>query len=91
MHAKNASDPQQRSDARVAAAGLDLLIGGAREVRREVDGLLGHVLAEPPDANAVADGAALKEQPSVVIGQAGHSTNALTKIIISQPCLSGIN
>jgi hypothetical protein len=90
MYTKDASDPQQRADARIATAGFDLLVGGAGEVRREVDGLLGHVLAEPPDANAVADGAALTEQPGVVIGQAGHSTNALTKIIISQPCLPGI-
>jgi hypothetical protein len=90
MDTQNASDPQQRRDARVSRASLDLLVRGAREVRCEEDGLLGHVLAEPPDADAVADGAALMEQPGVVIGQAGHSTNALTKIIISQPCLSGI-
>jgi hypothetical protein len=90
VYTENAGDPQQRPDARIATAGLDLLVCGAGEVRREVDGLLGHVLAESPDADAVADGAALVEQPGVVIGQAGHSTNALTKIIISQPCLSGI-
>lgn len=90
MHTENVGDPQQRPDAGIPGAGLDLLIGGAREVSGEEDGLLRHVLAEPPDADAVADGAALMEQPGVVIGQAGHSTNALTKIIISQPCLSGI-
>lgn len=90
MNTQDASDPQQRRDAGIPRASLDLLIGGAREVRGEEHRLLGHVLAEPPDADAVADGAALVEQPGVVIGQAGHSTNGLTKIIISQPCLSGI-
>jgi hypothetical protein len=44
---------------------------------------------EASDADAVADGAALLEQPAVVIGQAGHVTNALPKMIISQPGLPG--
>jgi hypothetical protein len=30
------------------------------------------------------------EQPGVVIGQAGHSTNARLTMILSQPRLSGI-
>lgn len=90
MYTQNSGDPQERPDAGIAGAGLDLLIGGARQAGRQVDGLLCAVVAEASDSDAVADGAALLEQPGVVIGEAGHSTNALPKIIGSLPCLSGI-
>ena len=91
MHAEDPGDSMQGADARVGLACLDVLVGGARQAGREEDALLGHVLVETPDADAVADGAALLEQPAVVIGQAGHVTNALPKMIISQPGLPGNN
>jgi len=90
MHTQNMSDLQQGGDAGVSRAGLDSLVRGPGDAGREEHGLLGAVLVEAFDANAVADGAALPQEPVVVIGQRRHSTNALTKIIISQPGSPGL-
>lgn len=56
MHPQCARDSYQRADAGVGRAGLDLLIGGAGYVGREEHALLGAVLSEAGDSNAVADG-----------------------------------
>lgn len=90
MHAEDSGDLHQRRDAGVAGACLDLLIAGPGYAGREEDLLLGEVESYAADADAVADGAALCEEPGVVIRQGRHSTNALTKIIASQPGLPGI-
>ena len=90
MHAKYGGDPQQGGDAGVGSAGFDGLVGGATYAGCEEDGLLRAVVAHPADADAVADGASLTEEPLVVIGQRWHSTNAVPKMIISQPGLPGI-
>lgn len=90
MQAQHVRDAQQGADACVGRAGLDLLIGGAGDAGLEEDGLLGAVLPESADADAVADGAAFAGDPVVAVGQAGHASHALTKIIISQPGLPGI-
>ena len=85
MHTQNMSDPQQGGDAGVRGSSLDLLVRGPGHAGGKEHALLGAVLVEAPDANTVADGAALPQEPVVVIGQGRHSTNPLTKIIISQP------
>lgn len=90
MDAQNEGDLQQGRDARVRSAGLDGLVGRAAQAGREEDALLGVIAAEPRDPDAVADGASLTQEPLVVIGQGRHSTNAVPKMIISQPCLPGI-
>ena len=85
MHAQHASDAQQRRDLGVRLAGLDLLVHGAAHPRGQEHGLLGAVLADPLDADAVADGLAFSEQPGVVIGQVGHSLHTGAIMITSQP------
>jgi hypothetical protein len=90
MHAENMSDLQQRGNAGIGRAGLDGLIRGPGDAGGEEHALLGPVVVEAPDANAVADGAALAQEPVVVIGQGWHSTNPMTKIIISQPGQPGL-
>lgn len=90
MDTQNMSDLHQGADAGVRGPSLDLLVCGPGDAGGEEHALLGAVLVEAPDANAVADGAALPQEPVVVIGQGRHSTNALTKIIISQPGLPGL-
>lgn len=90
MHAQDARDPQECADTGVGTAGLDLLVGGAGDAGFQEDALLGAVLAQPCDADAVADGAAFAGDPFVVVGQAGHASHALPKMIISQPGLPGI-
>ena len=85
MHTQHASDLQQGRDAGIGRACLDGLIRGPGDAGGEEHALLGAVLAEAPDANAVADGATLPQEPVVVIGQGRHSTNPMTKMIISQP------
>lgn len=90
MHTQNMSDLQQRRDTGIGRAGLDCLVGGPGHPGGEEHALLGAVLVDASDANAVADGAALLQEPVVVIGQLWHSTNALTKIIISQPGIPGL-
>lgn len=89
MHPQHAGDPQQRRDARVPRAGLDVLIRSAGDAGRKEHGLLRPVLADALNADAVADGAALLKEPGVVIGQVGHSTNAGPKMIIGQPGIPG--
>lgn len=90
MHTKNPSDPQQRCDTGIRGTGFDLLVCGSGEAGCQEDRLLGAIIAEASHSDAVADGAALAKQPGVVIGQVGHVTNALPKIIISQPGIPGI-
>lgn len=85
MHAERAGDPQQRRDSRIHCAGLDVLEGLAAYLGGEEHGLLGAVLAESCDADAVADGAAFLVEPVVVIGQVRHSTNAVPMTIMGQP------
>lgn len=92
MYAECAGDPQQCRDPRVHCAGLDVLVGLAAYPGGEEHGLLGAVLADSCDADSVADGAAFSLEPVVVIGQVGHSTNAVPMTIMSQPgipCLLG--
>ena len=85
MNTQNMSDLQQGGDAGIGRACLDGLIRGPGDAGGEEHGLLGPVLVEAPDANAVTDGATLPQEPVVVIGQGWHSTNPMTKMIISQP------
>jgi hypothetical protein len=74
MYAQHAGDPQQRPDPRISPAGLHVLIHGAAHPGGQEHRLLGAVLAQARDADAVADGAALLEEPGVVIGQLWHAT-----------------
>jgi hypothetical protein len=90
MYAQHPSNPQQRRNAGIRSAGFDVLVGRAADTGGQENALLGAVLAESFDADAVADGAAFLNEPGVVIGQAGHSTYALPKIIVSQPGKPGI-
>lgn len=85
MHAEDPSDPQQRRDAGVHRAGLDVLIGLAAHPGGEEHGLLCSVLAQSRYADAVTDGTAFGGEPGVVIGQLGHATNAQQIMIIRQP------
>lgn len=90
MHPENAGDPQQRANPGIGLAGLDVLIGGAADAGREEHALLGHVLVQAGDADAVADGATLAGEPFVVIGQGRHSINVVPTMIISQPGKPGL-
>lgn len=90
MYAQHACDPQQRRDPRIQRAGLDVLIGGAADAGSQEDALLGAVLSDAFDADAVADGFAFCEEPGIVIGQVGHSLNAGVINIVSQPGKAGI-
>lgn len=89
MHAEDPRDLDECRDAGIAHAGLDLLIGGARDTGREEHLLLGEVEPQTADTDAVADGAALPEEPVVIIGQV-HSASVLPKMIIRQPGKPGI-
>ena len=73
MHAQHMSDPQQGPRTGIDRAGLDLLIGGAADPGGEEHALLGAVLADSFDADAVADRLSAFEEPGVlVIGQVRH-------------------
>lgn len=72
MYAKNVSDPEQGRHAGVHLAGLNVLIGLPAHGGGEEHGLLGSVLADSFDADAVADRLSAFEEPGVVVGQAGH-------------------
>lgn len=89
MHAQGARDPYEGADAGVGGTGLDLLVGGSGDAGREENALLGAVLAEAGDSDAVADGSQVAAEP-VVIGRVGHLTHRLTKIIASQPGIPGL-
>lgn len=92
MDAEDAGDPQERRDAGIDGAGLDVLVGLAAHAGRQEHAFLGAVLAKACDADAVADGAALPEEPFVVVGQGWHSTHAVPTMILSQPgvpCILG--
>lgn len=52
------------------------------------EGFLGHVLVEPPDSDAVADGLAGVDDPSGLL--VGHPVNVLLTKIISQQQICGI-
>jgi len=90
MYAESAGDPQQRRYPRIHRAGLDVLIGLPPDLGGKEHGLLRAVLADACDADAVADSAALLQEPGVIIGQVRHSTNALPVTIMSQPGIPGI-
>lgn len=85
MHAKDVSNPQQRSDPGVDVAGLDVLEGLAGDAGGEEHALLGAVLPVPFDADAVTDGASAFEEPGVVVGQVRHSSDLRPQMIIGQP------
>lgn len=89
MYAEDSRDLHQCRDAGIAHAGLDLLVAGPGYARREEDLFLCEVESHAADADAVADGAALCEEPVVVIRQV-HSASVLPKLIIRQPGLPGI-
>lgn len=72
MHPEDVGDPQECGDAGVAVAVLDVLEGVAADAGGEEHAFLGAVLADPFDADAVADGASAFLQPGVVIGEVGH-------------------
>ncbi len=72
MHTQHMSNPQQRRHTRIDTAGLHILIRLPAHAGGEEHGLLGAVLAEAFDADAVADGASAVEEPGVVIGQVWH-------------------
>lgn len=91
MHTQHAGDPQQCADPGVSVAGLDVLEGLTPHLGGQEHGLLGAVLSEAFDADAVADGAALLQEPGVVIGQGGHSTNLVPTMIIRQPGKPGLS
>ena len=90
MQAQYVSNLGQRGDAGIGYAGLDVLVGGAGDAGGEEHGLLGAVLPDAGDADAVADGPLLLLEPFVVVGQGWHSTHARLKIIISQPGEPGL-
>ena len=90
MYAQHAGDPQQRGHSRISPAGFHVLIHGPRDPGSQEYGLLGAVLADPCDADAVADGAALLEEPGVVIGQVWHATTLGPSMITSQPGKPGL-
>lgn len=90
MQAQGARNPYQGADAGVGGAGLDLLVGGSGDAGREENALLGAVLAEAGDADAVADGSQVAAEPVVSVGRMGHLTHRLLKIIPSQPGIPGL-
>ncbi len=90
MHAQDARDPYQGADTGVRRAGLDGLIRGPGHPGGEENALLGAVLPEAGDADAVADGSVFVTEPLVVVGQVRHPTHALPKIIASQPGKPGL-
>jgi hypothetical protein len=85
MNPQNVSNPQQRGDTGVDVAGLDVLERLAAHAGGEEHALLGAVLPEPFDADAVTDGASAVDQPGVVIGEVGHSSETRRQMIFSQP------
>lgn len=72
MHTQDVSNPQQRRNTRVDTAGLHVLIRLPAHAGGEEHLLLGAVLADSFDADAVADGASAFEEPGIVVGQVGH-------------------
>ena len=79
---------------REQVAELHLLAGFHALDRRPVqaarvgEGLLGHVLVQPPDPDAVTDGSAGVDDPSGLL--VGHPVNGLPAMIISQQQICGI-
>jgi hypothetical protein len=90
MYAQDAGDPHQRRDVRIRPAGFDVLVGGAAHLGGQEHALLGAVLVQAGDADAVADGAALLQEPVVVIGQVWHATTLGPIMIASQPGSPGL-
>lgn len=89
VHAEYVSDPQQGGDACVDGADLNVLVGLAAHACGEEYVVLGSVLAEAFDADAVADGASAFVQPGVVVGKLGHSSDTRCPMIVSQPGIPG--
>ena len=90
MYAQYAGDPQQGRDVGVRRAGFDGLIRGPADPGGQEHAFLGAVPVESRDADAVADGAALLEEPVVVIGQGWHACQAGPILVASQPGEPGL-
>lgn len=90
MHTQDKRDPQQRGNARVRVAGLNVLKRLAAHPGGEEHILLGAVLPDPLDANAVTDTPSAFGQPGIVIREVGHPSDIQALMIISQPGMPGI-
>lgn len=90
MHAQGARDPYQSANAGVGGPGLDLLVSGAGDAGCKEDAFLGAVLSEAGYPDAVTDGLEVAAEPVVGVGQVGHLTHRLMKIIVSQPGIPGL-
>ncbi|WP_443048990.1 hypothetical protein [Streptomyces sp. M92] len=89
-HVEDAGDPQKREERRILTAGFDLLEDVPAEAGAEVQLLLGDAPGLAFEANALAEDTAVLMEPGVVVGCV-HSTNRLTKIILSQHVKVGIS
>ena len=82
MHAQAVSNEQQMAELHLLA-GFHPLHRAAVEAGRVSEHLLGHVLVQPPHADAVTDSPAGVKDPLRVVG-GWHPTHALATMIISQ-------
>ncbi|WP_425587780.1 hypothetical protein, partial [Streptomyces marokkonensis] len=82
-HVEDARDSEQREVGRVLTAGFDLLKDVPADASTQVQLLLTHPPGAAFGADALAEDTAVLMKPSVVVGCV-HSTNRLTKIILSQ-------
>lgn len=89
-HVEDAGDPQQREVGRILTAGFDLLQHVPAEAGAKVQLLLRDLPGQAFGADALAEDTALLMEPGVVVGCV-HSTNRLTKIILSQHVKVGIS
>lgn len=87
MHPQCSGDVEEMRQLHLGAA-LHPLDGAAVDAGCVGECLLSHVQAQPPHADAVADGLAGVEDPLRLIG--GHLGNALPIMIISQQQICGI-
>lgn len=88
-HVENAGDAEQREQCRIVAAGFDALEYIAADASTQVQTLLADAAALTLGADTVPEDAAALQEPGVIVGCL-HSTNRLTKIILSQHDKSGI-
>jgi hypothetical protein len=88
VHSQGVSDEQEVAQLHLRP-GFHALNSRAVQAGRVGEALLGHVLVQPPHADAVADGLAGVEDPLRVVG-GWHPTNALAIMIISQQQICGI-
>lgn len=87
MHPEGISDVQEMAEFHLAA-GFHPLNRAAVEAAVVGERLLGHVLVQPPNADAVADGPAGVEDPRGLFGW--HPANVLRTMIVSQQQICGI-